>query len=76
MNIDDVNDLNIRKEKYSEENILQLEKAYLLREKIYKILKKINEYISCDEECLNLIEFYFGINFYKKEGIIMLFFVL
>ena len=67
MNIDDVNDLNIRKEKYSEENILQLEKAYLLREKIYKILKKINEYISCDEECLNLIEFYFGINFYKKE---------
>ena len=54
-------------EKISEENIIDLEKAYLLEEKVFKILKKINEYIACDEECLNWIDFYFGTNFYINE---------
>ena len=50
-----------------DESIIDLEKIYLLEEKISKILSKINEYNTCDEECQNFITFYFGVNFYKKE---------
>ena len=46
---------------------IELEKIYLLEEKISKILSKINEYQTCEEECQNLITFYFSINFYKME---------
>ena len=50
-----------------EESIIDLEKIYLLEEKIRKILLKINNYEVCEEECQNFITFYFSINFYKKE---------
>lgn len=46
---------------------IELEKIYLLEEKICKILSKINEYQTCEEECQNFITFYFSINFYKLE---------
>ena len=46
---------------------IELEKIYLLEEKISKILSKINEYQTCEEECQNLITFYFSINFFKME---------
>ena len=49
------------------ESILNLEKIYLLEEKIRKILSKINEYQKCEEEAQNYITFYFSINFYKIQ---------
>ena len=51
----------------TEENNIDLEKVYLLEEKVLKIMNKINEYNPCDEECHNWISFYFGINFYSQE---------
>ena len=48
------------------ESKIDLEKAYLLEEKIRKILAKINKYEICDEECQNFITFYFSVNFHRK----------
>jgi len=59
--------LNFRTEIISEENNFDFEKLYFLEEKVLKILKKINDYISCDEECFNWINYYFGVRFYEKE---------
>lgn len=50
----------------AEENNIYLERIYLLEQIVLKILSKINNYISCDEECFNWISFYFGINFYLQ----------
>ena len=52
---------------HGEEKNIDLEKVYLLEEKSLKILKKINNYNSCDEECFNWISFYFRANFYTEE---------
>ena len=60
------NNLNFETEIISEEKNIDLERIYLLELKALKILKKINDYIPCDEECLNWIDFYFGIKFYDK----------
>ena len=49
-----------------DESKIDLEKIYLLEEKIKKIIIKINEYNTCDEECQNFITYYFSVNFYKK----------
>ena len=65
--------LDINSEEKRDKNLnlnefdIDLEKIYLLEEKINKILSKINEYQACEEECQNLITFYFSINFYKME---------
>ena len=61
------NNLKFAKEIILEGKNIDLENVYLLELKTLKILKKINEYIACDEECLNWIDFYFGIKFYDKE---------
>ena len=50
----------------TEENNIDLERIFLLEQNVLKILSKINNYISCDEECFNWISFYFGINFYLQ----------
>ena len=49
-----------------DESKIDLEKIYLLEEKIKKIIIKINEYKTCEEECQNFITYYFSVNFYKK----------
>ena len=72
-NIDNINCINSDQTRATNlnldlnESIIDLEKIYLLEEKIHKILSKINEYSTCDEECQNFITFYFSVNFYKKE---------
>ena len=50
-----------------EESKIDLEKIYLLGQKIHRILEKINSYQECKEESQDFITFYFSINFYKKE---------
>ena len=67
INSDETRTNNINLKLNLDESIIDLEKIYLLEEKIRKILLKINNYEICDEECQNFITFYFSINFYKKE---------
>ena len=64
------NSLNFKTEIISEENNIDLEKVYLLEEKVLKILKKINDYTSCDKECLDWTDFYFDVKFYDRELIL------
>ena len=45
---------------------IDLEKIYILEEKLYKILKKVDKYVACEEECIDWIIFNFENNLYSK----------
>ena len=67
INSDETRNTNLNLKLNFEESIIDLEKIYLLGQKMHKILEKINGYQECDEECQNFITFYFSINFHKRE---------